>query len=130
MLNNKHYIRHELRNPDNEMEQNNVEILVEDEDDDKLCDDFRNMTKSTSANVKRFKSTPTLRKKTAKEAKQTGNILRKLIRRITEMIPEVQQGKIRKSNTKYKIKDTNKKEEPTNEEECLDCSPGGILGGG
>ena len=87
-----------------------------------MYDDFRNMTKFTSAKgakVKWLQSTPTLRKKTANEVKQTGNILRKLMKRITEMIPEVQREKIRKSSIQYKIKDVKNKEESTNEEECL-----------
>jgi hypothetical protein len=126
---NKHYNEHELRGRycekkvhiEEEFGVTNVEDCDKDGEDfnTKMNDDFREMGKPAIKSLKRLQSTPTMRKQAIVLEKQTGKVLRKLILRIPEMIPEVQREKAKRDLIKYQIKEKSMKQ-PNSEEECLE----------
>ena len=74
----------------------------------------------SGANVKCLQSTPTSRREALSSTPRTGKILRKLVQRIVETIPEVQSEAASYNLTKYKMKgNTQNRDSSLEDEECL-----------
>ena len=124
---NKHYNVHELRVCEDGKKQyyyNNKHSDNNHELREINFDDFREMGKLNKKIIKRLQSTPTMRKKAKDLEKKTGNILKKLINKISEMIPDVQREKARRDISKYQLRESRgpRRTEPSGEEDddCLE----------
>ena len=96
----------------------------EDEDIDKNVCDLRNMTKmiksSRKDGVKRLQKGPRRAREATAQRKRTGNILRKLVERISQEIPEIKMGEETRRKHREKSKNMrDRQRDASSHEECL-----------
>ena len=96
----------------------------DDEDINKYVCDFRTMAKmiksSRKDGVKRLQEGPRRAREATAQRKRTGNILRKLVERIAQEIPEIKMGEETRRKHKEKSKNMrDRQRDVSSHEECL-----------